>query len=445
MKTNVTLAMILWVWVAACGTTIDVPAPQTLPQETALAGASETATAIAPTEPVPPVLLTLTARPTATDTPTPTPIPTPTPLPELPPNAADLQWISAYGLPGDQFATKIHLARDGGYILVGGGRLLKLRADGLIEWQTYLPQVNGFMGELEVLETSRGDILLAGAMHWMRFDTRGNLLWNHPVEGASYPTGRVLRLVEEGNGNIVVEGPVSQAVFNAQGELQSFSEREIPDSRMSPEELRDRLDDNRFDLVFFFQTTADGGALVGNYTYSNSGDVANIVTDIVFSGLSEDGSIRWQTGYGGYYLASFDDVFTFETRSGDILIAGTLTYYANQADRSDVWIVRLGRDGTRRWDKLYATEGLDAVTDIRELANGDLILAGHTRGAGIGGQDLWVLKTDTRGEIPNCGLVFDGTAGLFGSFPEVETEMPEVEPRLFGDDVQAIPVCLPTP
>lgn len=109
-------------------------------------------------------------------------------------------------------------------------------------------------------------------------------------------------------------------------------------------------------------------------------------------------------------------------------------------------MLRLDRDGNRRWDKLYATEGQDAVTVIQELANGDLIIAGHTRGAGIGGQDLWVLKTNAGGDIPNCDLVFDGSAGVYGSFPEVETGTLEAEPRLFvADEAQAIPVCSPSP
>jgi len=440
MKTNITLAMILLILLSACATnppagpTIDVPASQTLAYETAIASANETATANAPAATLPP---------TATATPTSTPLPTHTPLPELPPNAIDLQWITAYGLRGDQTVTKIHPARDGGFMLVGGGRLLKLRADGLIVWQTSLPQVN----ILEVLQTGTGDFILAGDLHWIKFDSQGTLLWQHPVEGASYHTGPIIHLVEESTGNIVVEAAGSQAVFNAEGELQSFTEYETSDSQMSPEEVRDRLDENQFNNVFFVQTTADGGALVGNYIYSDYGDVASIVTDVLIARLSENGSIRWQRGYGGYFLASYDDVHAFETKSGDIIVAGTLTYFANQADRNDVWMLRLDRDGNSRWDKLYATEGEDAVTAIQELSNGDLIFAGQTSGAGTGGQDMWVLKTNAQGEIPKCGLVFDGSVGLFGSFPEVETTTLEDEQRPFGDDadVQAIPLCSPSP
>jgi hypothetical protein len=97
--------------------------------------------------------------------------------------------------------------------------------------------------------------------------------------------------------------------------------------------------------------------------------------------------------------------------------------------------------------KMYATEGQDAVAVIQELSNGDLIFAGQSNGAGPGDQDMWVLKTNAQGEIPNCGLVFDGSAGTYGSFPEVETGTLEAEQRLFGDDAdaQAIPLCLPSP
>lgn len=405
-------------------------------------------TALAETQP---------ALPTATDIPTSTPLPTHTPLPELLPNAIDLQWITAYALPGDQFATRIYPTRDGGFILVGNtvvgelynALLLKLRVDGLILWQKSLPQVRA----LQVLETSAGDFILAGDLHWIKFDSQGNLLWQHTFEGPSYHTGPIISLVEESNGNIVVEAVGSRTVFNADGELQSFTEDAMhSDSQMSPGEVIDRfrLDENQFNYVFFAQTTADGGTLVGNYIYRDYGDVASIVTDVVISRFSEDGSMRWQKGHGGYFLASYDDVHAFETKSGDIIVAGTLTYFANQVNRNDVWILRLDSDGKSRWDKLYATEGeepegQDAVTFIQELSNGDLIFAGQTSGAGTGDQDMWVLKTNAQGEIPNCGLVFDGSAGLFGSFPEVETTTVEDGQKLYYGIAQTIQLCSLSP
>ena len=70
-------------------------------------------------------------------------------------------------------------------------------------------------------------------------------------------------------------------------------------------------------------------------------------------------------------------------------------------------MARLDRDGNIRWMKLYRTEGKDAVAAIQELSNGHLIFAGQTSGAGTGGQDMWILKTNAQGEIPNCGHARD--------------------------------------
>jgi len=447
MKTNITSAILFLVLLSACaanppaGPTIDVPASQTLAYETTIASVNETATANAPTELVPAALLTLTARPTATD------VPTSTPLPELPPDAIDLQWITAYGLPRDQFTTRIYPTRDGGFILVGNtvannrysALLLKLRADGFILWQTSLPQVRA----LNVLETSVGDFILTGDLHWIKLDSQGNLLWQQTFEGPSFHIGLSFRLVEESNGNIVAEAPTSRTVFNADGELQSFTETTDPGSVMN------RLDANQFIDMVFARTTADGGALVGNRVIEDVGDVANMLSHVVISRFSADGSVRWQKGFGGYMAADYEDFNAFVTRSGDIIVAGTLHYYAENSPRGgDVWVLRLDSDGNTRWERMYATAGQDAVTIIQELSNGDLILAGQTSGTGTGDQDMWVLKTTAQGEIPNCGLVLDGDTGFFGHAPELETiPIFENEQKPFGDaaNAQVIQLCAARP
>jgi hypothetical protein len=448
MKTNTPLPIVLLILISACasnptaGPTMDVPASQTLAYETAIA---ETQRAIPwNTLNSPPTFSAPTVRPSST----PEPRPTHTPLPELPPNAIDLQWITAYGLPGDQSATKIYPTKDGGVILVGGelssAFLLKLRADGFIEWQKSLPQVSALDG----LETSTGDFILEGDRHWIKFDSQGHIFWQYPFEGASYHTGPILRLVEESNRNILVEAAGSRAVFNADGELQSFTEHTMPsDSQMSPGAVIDRfrLDENQFNNVFFVQMTADGGALVGNIAYEDLGDVANWLSNAEISRISGDGSLRWQGVCCSYLGASYEDFHAFETKSGDIIVAGTLNYFADQADRNGVLMFRLDGDGKRRWDKLYATEGQDAVAVIQELSNGDLIFAGQTSGARTGGQDMWVLKTNAQGEIPNCGHMSDSWGGTMVDLSEVETTTPEPEQWPYDDAAQAIPLCSPSP
>ena len=440
--------------------------------------------------------------------PTPTPGPTSTPfvsidpsrpLPELSPNAIDLQWITAYGLPGNQIVTKLHPTRDGGFILVGntildqpyGAWLFKLRTDGLIVWQRSLPQVTA----LDVLETSAGDFILAGDLHWIKLDSQGDILWQYTFERPSYHTGPILRLVEESNGNIVVEAIGSRAVFDADAKLQSFTDYAMHwDSQTYPGNIRDRSGrtlwagggaggvggpmsyqywvgkanlnngwlnvftwvNNPFEPMLFIQTTADGGAIVGNPIRSYLTDGGS---DLLISRLSGDGAVRWQKVYPAAYVLDFH---AFETQSGDFIVAGTLGYSTDRL-REDVWILRLDREGNIRWVKLYGTEGRDAVAVIHELSNGDLIFAGQSNGIGTGNQDMWVLKTNAQGEIPNCGLALDmpgpsGNPAVFSSgvntiaLEEISVIARETRPSFedeqspFGDAAaRTYSLCSPSP
>jgi hypothetical protein len=314
-----------------------------------------------------------------------------------------------------------------------GAWLLKLRADGLIVWQKSLPQVTA----LDVLETSAGDFILAGDLHWIKLDSQGELLWQYTFERPSYHTGPILRLVEESNGNIVVEAIGSRSVFNAQAELQSFTDYALHwDSQTYPGSIKNRSGEtfwagggeptthkywvgnanriNGWMKVFsaypnqpigptlFIQSTADAGALVGVLVYKYEG-----AYDFVISRFSRFGSVRWQKVFSGGVL----ELHALETRSGDFIIAGTVFYYLGSG-QADVWILRLDGAGNIRWMKLYGTAGStseqqDSVVVIEELSNGDLIFAGQTHGTGTRSQDMWVLKTNARGEIPNCGLAID--------------------------------------
>jgi hypothetical protein len=152
----------------------------------------------------------------------------------------------------------------------------------------------------------------------------------------------------------------------------------------------------------FIQSTTDGGALVGVLVYKYEG-----AYDFVISRFSRFGSVRWQKVFSG----GASDLHAFETKSGDFIIAGTVFYYLNSG-QADVWILRLEGAGNIRWMKLYGTAGStpeeqDTVAVIEELSNGDLIFAGETHGTGTGGPDMWILKTNAQGEIPNCGLAID--------------------------------------
>ena len=404
------------------------------------------------------------------------------PLPEIPPDAVNLRWITAYGLPGDQIVTKIRPTRDGGFVLLGSGVLLRLRADGFILWQKSL----GGVTVLDTLETNTGDFILAADRHWIRLNSQGDLLWGYTFEEPSYHTGPILHLAEQSNGDIVVEATGSRSVFSAEGALRSFDEYAMSwDLQTYPGRIEaragqtlwmggaasyqywvgkaDRVNgwlnvfsspERGFGSAPLIHTIADGGALVSIPIYGEGG------YDLLLSRISWDGSVHWQQIYRGG-----SDFHAFETRSGDFLIAWTVYYPSRFTARADVRIMRLERDGSIRWLREYGTEGedpegQDAVDVIQELPNGDLLFAGNTNGTGTGGKDIWVLKTNADGEIPNCSLALDSrdawsvgypsraqTTLLEGVSVTGREEVPVVEAdlRLSDAGAQIVPLCQPAP
>jgi len=297
----------------------------------------------------------------------------------------------------------------------------------------------------------------------------------------------------------VVEAIGSRAVFNADGELQSITEYAMNlDSQTYSGRIEARSGETlwtggeywvgkadlnngwlkvfsfpdtvigpfpvpAYDIepLIFIQTIADGGALVGVPVYEYPDPLRlNLLkfSHVLISRFSGGGSVRWQKVYGPIDAEEYEDFHAFETKSGDFIVAGT---FVESEGGGDVWMSRLDRNGNSRWSKLYGTEGKDAVAVIQELSNGDLIFAGQTNGIGTGDQDMWILKTNAQGEIPNCGLALHESRGRAGDIStevreaitlegvsRVEREtVPSLKDgqKLIDADAQVIPLCLPSP
>jgi len=103
---------------------------------------------------------------------------------------------------------------------------------------------------------------------------------------------------------------------------------------------------------------------------------------------------------------------TFDFSSGDVLgdivaladggFATTGEIGAFGFFRGDVWVQRLDANLDVIWDRRLGDNFLnwfDGGRRVRELPNGDLLVAGTTATAGAGGEDLWLLRFDAAGNL----------------------------------------------
>jgi len=152
------------------------------------------------------------------------------------------------------------------------------------------------------------------------------------------------------------------------------------------------------DLNYEFKRTSDGGYIIVGQTFSFGAGGG----DLLVMKLDSNGNIQWQKTYGGPGEDWAYDVE--ETQDGGYIVGGgTLSFGAGG---NDMWILKLDSHGNVQWQKTYGgwgvgIDGLNAeyVHDLAKTSDGGYIVVGGTTSYGAGDRDIWVLKLDSQGNV----------------------------------------------
>ena len=85
-----------------------------------------------------------------------------------------------------------------------------------------------------------------------------------------------------------------------------------------------------------------------------------------------------------------------QTIDGGYFIAGYTSSFGSGGD--DFWLVKTDSNGNVKWNKTYGGTKQDQAFAAQQTTDTGYILAGSTSSAGAGLSDLWVVKTDTNGQ-----------------------------------------------
>jgi len=174
-----------------------------------------------------------------------------------------------------------------------------------------------------------------------------------------------------------------------------------------------RFGSSDFDGLSSLQQTADGGFILGGYSFSGingdktqatqgSADYWIVKTDAngvkqwdaTFGGSNTDVILSlWQTADGGYILGGASE-------SG---ISGDKTQASRGGD--DYWIVKTDANGVKQWDATFGGSSTEFMESLQQTADGGYILGGSSSSgisgdktqASQGGDDYWIVKTDANG------------------------------------------------
>jgi hypothetical protein len=144
------------------------------------------------------------------------------------------------------------------------------------------------------------------------------------------------------------------------------------------------------DYGYSVVATSDGGYAVAGYTYSygaGNSDFWLVKTDA-------SGTAIWNQTYGG--TGSEWGSSLIQTSDGGYAVAGSTLSFG--AGSSDVWLVKTDSIGNMQWNQTYGGTDFDYGYSVVQTSDGGYAIAGFTESYGFGLDDFWLIKTASDGD-----------------------------------------------
>ncbi len=147
------------------------------------------------------------------------------------------------------------------------------------------------------------------------------------------------------------------------------------------------------DVGYFVQETEDGGFIVTGSTKSFT-----MGEELLWLVKTDgNGNLIWDKTFGGFVSSFGDGGWSVnETDDGGYITAGYTQSLGN--GRKDLWLLKTDAIGSKIWDKTFGGREDDVGMSVLQSRDCGYIVAGRTASFGKGGDDIWLLKTDSLGE-----------------------------------------------
>jgi hypothetical protein len=145
------------------------------------------------------------------------------------------------------------------------------------------------------------------------------------------------------------------------------------------------------DEAYSVVQTSDGGYALAGYTGSfgaGSWDFYLVKTDLT-------GTMLWNKTYGGTNSDVAHSVV--QTSDGGYALAGYTNSFG--IGGNDVYLVRTDSSGNMQWNKTYGGPNRDEGYSVIQTGDGGYAIAGYTDSFGAGSYDFSLVKTDAAGNI----------------------------------------------
>ncbi|MGH8015393.1 MAG: N-acetylmuramoyl-L-alanine amidase, partial [Candidatus Zixiibacteriota bacterium] len=145
------------------------------------------------------------------------------------------------------------------------------------------------------------------------------------------------------------------------------------------------------DAARHVELTSDGGCIIAGYTKSfgaGNADFYIVKTNSAFD-------LQWSKTFGGTnadYAQAIQPIV-----GGGYTVAGTTNSFG--AGNSDMYLIKLNTNGDSVWSKTFGFSGSDSLFSMQQTIDKGFVLAGSTNSIGAGLSDMYVVRTDSLGNV----------------------------------------------
>jgi hypothetical protein len=143
--------------------------------------------------------------------------------------------------------------------------------------------------------------------------------------------------------------------------------------------------------------TSDGGYVISGYTEHLRPDEHY---NCVIIKTDENGNETWRNIFSGIIFDSYGFCVQ-ETGDGGFIIAGATMRYSN--DTEDAWLIKINSSGKEQWNITFdgpkEGDSIDEFYYVLQTNDSGYIATGLTSSTFSNSADVWVVKTDTNGNV----------------------------------------------
>jgi hypothetical protein len=145
-----------------------------------------------------------------------------------------------------------------------------------------------------------------------------------------------------------------------------------------------------FDAGRCVEQTSDGGFII----VGERGSIDNEHQDVWLIKIDSEGNQQWNKTFGGN---GYDGGNCLKiTSDGGFIIVGYSNSYSSEYN-TDVLLIKTDSSGNQEWSKTLGGADLDEGRSIQNTSDNGYIITGYTLSYGVGGSDVWLIKTDASG------------------------------------------------